>query len=273
MMVAGFPGAGFRVAGRRFFVTVAAWGLVAVTVTGCTPHADAPMSQPVEAMQAPWGPFARQCASTRISYPQIRWRVGDADVSHVYETCVGFSSIPSGGDAAEITASVGEPNRPSSTVTLRILRRAGGPAQLAAAGDTGRLAFGSGESERAARLAEDIGLTRRQLIRPEDTLALPVRLSMPFPVDSILTCHPDRGRRDRGRDTLVFACTLDEAVHTDHLDARVRLAGVEEIDVQTGIRLSSVLSGNLDGRKRASDHGVWEAANENLLYRRETEFE
>jgi hypothetical protein len=102
------------------------WVGLAGVLTGCAPQADTPMSRPVEAMQAPWGPFTRQCASTRVSEETMRWRVGDTDIGDVYETCIGFSSMPSGKDAAEITESVGEPNRPSSTVTLRILRRAGG---------------------------------------------------------------------------------------------------------------------------------------------------
>lgn len=231
------------------------------------------MSHPVEAMQAPWGPFTRQCASTRVSHEAVRWRVGDTDVGDVYESCIGFSSMPSGKDAAEITASVGEPNRPSSTVTLRILRQAGGAARAAGPGDTGLLAFGSDQPAAAVRLAQDIGLTQRQLISPNETLTLPIRLSMPFPLDATLTCHPDGGHRDRGRETLVLSCRLDQVVHNDHLDAQVRLAGVEEIDLKTGIRLSSVLSGNLIGRERVSGDGAWQAANDQLLYRRETEFE
>jgi hypothetical protein len=123
-------------------------------------------------------------------------------------------------------------------------------------------------------LAREIGLTARQLIRPNDIVTLPVRLSLPFPVDIELSCRPDGGRRDHGRDTLVLSCTLDQKVRTTRLDAQVRLAGVEEIDVQTGIRLSSVLAGRLSGRIRLSDRGeAWQSADDRLLYRRETDFE
>jgi hypothetical protein len=231
------------------------------------------MKGPVEAMEAPWGPFARQCATTRVSHVTWRWRVGDIEVGDHYETCIGFSAMPSGNDAAAITASVGETNRPSSTVILRILRKTGGAAREAAPGDTGLLAQGSDVPDAAQILARDIGLTSRQLISPNETLALPVQLLIPFPLDTMLSCRPDGGHRDRGRDTLVFSCTSQENVHTDQLDAQVRLEGVEEIDVQTGIRLSSVLAGHLTGRMRLSDKAAWQSADDHLLYRRDTEFE
>lgn len=89
----------------------------------------------------------------------------------------------------------------------------------------------------------------------------------------MLACRPDGMNSDRGRATLVFACTLDQQVRADRLDAQVRLAGVEEIDVQTGIRLSSVLSGRLSGRKQAGADAALRSAEERLLYRRAAEFE
>jgi hypothetical protein len=118
-------------------------------------------------------------------------------------------------------------------------------------------------------LASEIGLTARQVIGPNDIVALPVRLSLPFPVDIELSCRPDGGHRDRDRDTLVLSCTFDQNVRTPRLDARVRLAGVEEIDIQTGIRLSSVLTGGLNGRIQLGDrNGAWHSADDRLLYRR-----
>ncbi len=231
------------------------------------------MSRPVEAMEAAWGPFARQCDSTRVSHTATRWRVGETQVAEIYGTCTGFSTMLSGSDTAEITASVGKINQPSSPVVLRIVRNASGAARPAAPGDTGLLAQGSDVTDDAAILARDIGLTARQVISPNDTLALPVRLSVPFPLDIVLPCHPDGMHREHGRDTLVFSCLLDQKIHTDRLDAQLWLAGVEQIDVQTGIRLFSVLTGRLNGRKRLSDNAAWHTANEELLYRRVTEFE
>lgn len=80
---------------RRVFAQPAAWfGLaaIALALTGCAPPAaDTPMSQPVVAMEAPWGPFARQCDGPRVSHTALRWRLGETEVAQVYETCVGFS--------------------------------------------------------------------------------------------------------------------------------------------------------------------------------------
>lgn len=224
-----------------------------MSLTGCAPAADTAMSRPIEAMVSPWGPFARECDSTRVSHDAFRWRVGQTEVADVYETCVGFSAMLSGRDAAEITASVGKINQPSSSVVLRIVRKTDGVARAAAAGDTGLLAQGSDVPGAAEILARDIGLTARQLITPNDTLTLPVRLSIPFPLDIVMSCRPDGERRDHGRDTLVLSCTLDQMVHTDLLDVQVQLAGVEEIDIQTGVRLFSLLTGHLRGRSRLGD--------------------
>jgi hypothetical protein len=231
------------------------------------------MIRPVEAMEAPWGPFARQCDTTRVAHSATRWRLGETEVAYVYETCVGFSAMFFGKDAAQITASVGNPDQPSSSVVLRVLRNPDGVARPAAPGDTGLLAQGSDVPGAAEILARDIGLTARQVVNPNDTLALPVRLSVPFPVDVVLSCRPDGMHRDHGRDTLVFSCTLDQRISTAQLDAQVQLAGVEEIDVQSGIRLSSVLTGHMSGRKRVDGDAGWQSANDRLLYQRQTEFE
>jgi hypothetical protein len=251
----------------------AGWVIVAASLTACVPSADAPMLQPVEAMKAPWGPFARECDSTRVSRTTSRSRNGDTEVDKVYETCTGFSSMPGSHNSAQITASVGEVNKPSSTVVLRILRNPDGAARAAAPGDTGLLAQGSDVPEAADTLAREIGLTARQLVSPAETLTLPIRLSVPFPLDVVLSCRPDGEHRDHGRQTLVLSCTLDQNIHTSHLEARVQLAGVEEIDVQTGIRLSSLLTGRLNGRTQEADEATWQSTSDRLLYRRDTEFE
>lgn len=256
--------------------TIVSWIAVAAFLNCCAPPANTPMSGPIDVMVSPWGPFARQCDSTRVSYDTTyrSGRVGVFEVTNVYKTCAGFVAMPFGHDAAEITASIDKINQPSSPMILRILRTPEGAARAAAPGDTGLLAQGSDAQEAARVLASEIGLTARQLINPNDTVSLPVRLSLPFPVDIELSCRPDGGHHDHGRDTLVLSCTLDQKVRTTRLDAQVRLAGVEEIDVQTGIRLSSVLAGRLSGRIRLSDRDeTWRSADDRLLYRRETDFE
>jgi hypothetical protein len=181
--------------------------------------------------------------------------------------------MPSGDRAEQITASVGRPDQPSAPVILRILRTSGGSTRVAMQGDTGLLAQGSDAPDAAKVLASEIGLTARQVIDRTEILALPVRLSLPFPLDIALSCRPDGGHQDRGRNTLVLTRSLDQEIHSDHVDAQIRLNGVEEIDVETGVRLSSVLTGRLSGRTRPNDDAAWHSADEELLYRRETDFE
>jgi hypothetical protein len=244
-----------------------------LSLTGCVPEAATPITQPIEAMEAPWGPFVRQCDSTRLSRDTVRWRVGQTKIDEVYATCAGFSAMPAGRDAEQITASVGKIDQSLSPVVLRIMRRTDGVARPARPGDTGLLAQGSDAPDAAAILAQDIGLAARQMIKPNDTLALPLHLAVPFPLDVVMSCRPDGQRRDRGRDTLLLSCTMDQKVFTDRLDAQLRLAGVEEIDVQSGVRLSSELTGRLIGRKRRNADTGWHAADEQVEYRRETAFE
>jgi hypothetical protein len=264
---------GSRVLSQPLAFAFSGWVAVAASLAGCAPTADTPMNQPVEAMAAAWGPFARQCDSTRVSHTASRWRLGETQVGDVFETCVGFSAMLASQDSAEITASVGTPDQPSSSVIVRILRKTSGAARAAARGDTGLLAQGSDSPQAAEIMARDIGLTARQMVSPNETLPLSVRLLVPFPLDLVLSCRPDGGHRNHGRNTLLLSCTTDQEIRTDHLDAQVQLAGVEEIDVQTGVRLSSALSGRLSGRKRPARDAAWQSANERLLYRRETEFE
>jgi len=240
--------------------------VVAGMLADCAPAANKPLSQPVELMEVPWGRFARQCASTRVSYATVRWRVGDTEVAKVYKTCIGFSAMPSGPDVVEITASVSKADRPSAPVILRIRRDTEGRARAAVPGDIGLLAQGSDVPEAAETLARDIGLTARQLLNPSEPISLPVQLSLPFPVNGALSCHPVGKASDHGRQTVVLSCTLDQIVHTDHLAAQVRFAGVEEIDVPSGVCLTSLLTGDLRGRIRLHDNAAWQSANDWLLY-------
>jgi hypothetical protein len=88
-----------------------------------------------------------------------------------------------------------------------------------------------------------------------------------------VSCSPDGEAVDRGRETLAFACTLDEAIQTDCLSARLRLAGVEEIDVLSGVRLSGALVGSLTGQERFSAHAGWRSVDYHIWYGRTTDFE
>jgi hypothetical protein len=53
----------------------------------------------------------------------------------------------------------------------------------------------------------------------------------------------------------------------------MQFTDVEEIDIQTDVRLSSLLTGHLSGRSRSGDNAAWLSANNELVYRREMEFE
>lgn len=254
---------------------IAGCAAIIASLSGCALSADTPLHRSTELMVSPWGPFARQCVSTRVAHDETDWRgrVRVYEVADVYTTCTGFSAMPAGADAEQITASVGNPDQVSAPVILRILRTSAGSARTARQGDSGLLAQGSDVPGAAEELASEIGLTAPQVIHPTDVLALPVRLLLPFPVDVSLSCRPDGGHVDRGRDTLVFTCTADQQVRSAQVDARIRLTGIEEIDVQTGIRLSSVLTGRLSGQTRLHPDAAWRSANDRLLYRRATDFE
>jgi hypothetical protein len=222
---------------------------------GCASRAITPMSQSKELMDAAWGPFARQCTSMRTSHFADAGRSGVKEVGTEDESCIGFVATPASGGAIEITGSMTSEPGPSTPIVLRILRAPGGVSRPAAPGDTGLLAQGSDSPQLAQAFAEQIGLTQKQVIDPNATLRLPIFLAVPSPLQGTLQCRPDGGSVDRGRETLIFSCTLDERVHTDRLDARVQLAGVEEVDVLSGVRLSGSFAGSVSGRERISPAG------------------
>lgn len=233
------------------------------------------MSGPVEAMTEAWGPFARQCATTRLSHFVSRPRLSPEDVTETYVRCIGFTTTPGseGSDAVAITASLGTGSEFSSPRILRFVRDRRGAARPAAPGDTGLLAQGSDDAAAAARLAQRIGLSKQQMIRSGQTVGFTVRFSLPTPVDVRLSCRPDGGGRIDGRDTLVFSCTGSATVHTDDFTGQLQVSGVEELDVRTGVRLASELSGRLDGDSLSPDGHHREAESDRLLYNLDTEFE
>jgi hypothetical protein len=243
-----------------------------ISLARCAPVADAPLSKPAEVMVDAWGPFARQCASTLVSYyvttPRNRREVFDHDT-----TCTGFSAFPNANGSVQITASTSPENQPSAPVISRFLRRPSGVSRVAVPGDAGLLAYGSDEPEVAARLEREIGVPARQLVASNETLVLPFHLDIPSTIEVDLSCHLDGQHLDRGRQTLVFSCAVDDYARTDRLDAHLHLSGVEEIDVATGVRLTGVLSGWLTGRQRSVDQARWQPVDDKIWYRRETELE
>ena len=165
------------------------------------------MTGPIEAMEAPWGPFSRQCETTSISYFVFHSRTSPNDVTKHHTKCMGFSAMPAGGSSMAITASIGSGDRGADPTVVRFLRSPGGLARPAAPGDTGLLAQGSADTNAATRLAREIGFSERQTILPDETLDLPVRLSLPSPVDVKLSCRPDGQARMHERETFVLSCT------------------------------------------------------------------
>jgi hypothetical protein len=147
-----------------------------------------------------------------------------------------------------------------------------GEARPAGPRDNGLLAQGSDDPTAADHLARQIGLASAQMINPDQTLLLPIFLSLPSPVELELSCRPDgKGRRD-GRDTLILACTGNRDLHVDDFIGELKLAGVQEIDIQSGVRVASKLSGRLDGEK-LSDNNYWQSGNYRLFYSLDTDFD
>ncbi len=223
-------------------------------------------------MTAAWGPFARQCTSTRTSHYAMVGREPE-DVATTYEACIGFAAMPAAHGAMQITGSTTSNRRSSVPIVYRILRGPSGVSRPATSGDTGLLAQGSDSPSSAEAFAREIGLTQRQVIEPHESLLLPINLRVPSSVDGTLRCKPTGGAVVHGRETLVFTCTLDQQVHNDRLDARVQLAGVEEVDVLTGVRLSSSFSGYLSGYERSNTRSRMRRVDDHLRYERTTEFE
>jgi hypothetical protein len=164
-------------------------------------------------------------------------------------------------------------NPGANPIISRILRSPSGASRTATPGEPGLLAYGSDVPADAAVLARDIGVTARQMINPNQSLWLPVRLHMPFPVDGMLACHPNGETTDHGRKVLVLDCTLDQDAATDRLQARIHLTGEQQVDIATGVRLSGEMNGWMNGRARPNERSPWQPANDNVRYNKETEFD
>jgi hypothetical protein len=224
------------------------------------------MKGPFEAMEAPWGPFSRQCETTNISYFVFHARTSPNEVTESHSNCMGFSAMPAGDGSMAVTASIGAGDQTGNPTVVRFLRNPNGLARPAAPGDTGLLAQGSADTNAAITLAREIGISERQTILPDETLNLPVRLSLPSPVDVKLSCRPDGQGRIGGRETFALSCTGGRSVHTDNFVGQLRLTGVEEFDVQSGVRLASRLSGGLEGEKLFNPGSHWRFDNYRVSY-------
>jgi hypothetical protein len=247
--------------------------VIAVFAAQCSPAAQAPMTKPVQVMVQAWGPFARQCATTRVSHYEAHRQLSPKEIVQTRTTCVGFSALARGDGSVELTASMNSDEPSSIPIISRILRSPTGTSRTAIQGEKGLLAYGSDRPETATALARDIGVTARQLIEPNGLLWLPIRLHLPFRVDGALSCHPEGESVDHGRRVLVLNCTLDQAAKTDHLEAKIHLTGEQQVDIATGVRLSGEITGWLDGRSRLNDQSAWQPAEGAVWYTKETEFE
>jgi hypothetical protein len=246
---------------------------VAIAAAQCAPAANAPMTQPVQVMEQAWGPFARQCTTTRVTHYETHRQLSPSEVVQSHTTCIGFSALPRADGSVEVTASMSPDDPSSNPIVSRILRSPSGASRTAKPGESGLLAYGSDVPEIAAALARDIGVTARQLVGPNESLRLPIRLRMPFPVDGALSCHPSGEAADHGRKVLVLACTLDQEARTEHLQATIHLTGEQQVDIATGVRLSGDLTGWLNGRVRLNNQSPWQPTEDNVWYSKETEFE
>ncbi len=246
--------------------------MLAALLGGCAPTTTTLLTQPEVVMKVAWGPFARQCTRTRTFHSVIAGRTGLKEVETNRENCIGFAAMPAANGAVEITGSTAGAAEPSVPIIYRILRGPRGVSRPAQPGDVGLLAQGSDDPESSKSFASRIGLTRQQVVEPKETLLLPILLHIPAPVEGTLHCTPDGGAVDHGRQTLVITCTLDEQAHTDSLDAKVRLAGVEEVDVQTGVRLSGSFAGSVVGYEISDNQMRGKRVDDHIWYERTMEY-
>jgi hypothetical protein len=254
---------------KRQVLTLAA----ALSAARCAPVPQAPMTQPVQVMEQAWGPFARQCSTTRLAHYEPHRQLSPREVVSSHTTCIGWSVLPQANGAVELTASMNPDDPTADPIISRILRSPSGASRTAIPGEPGLLAYGSDSPDVATVLARDIGVTARQMVSTNQMLWLPVRLRLPFPVDGAMSCRPGGTVADYGRKVLVLACTLDEQADTANLRARIQLTGEQRVDVDTGVRLSGELTGQLSGQMRLTKGSPWRPADDQVWYSKETEFD
>jgi hypothetical protein len=221
-----------------------------------------------------WGPFARQCITTRLSHDRPNGHLSPIEEDKITAVCFGFATLPRSDGSVEITASMNAADSASNLIVSRILRYPSGISRPAQANDTGLLAYGSDVPDVADTLARDIGLKHQQQINPDEQIAVPIRLRMPSPVDVTLVCQPSGEAEDHGRKVLLLNCTLDQDVTNDLLRAHLHLAGTQRVDVATGVRLSGSMSGWLNGQTRQHGDSPWvKTSDDHIWYSKWTEFE
>jgi hypothetical protein len=249
-------------------------GIVALAlVSACTATAPKPLTGSVSTMEDSWGPFARQCVNTRLSYWVSSGRLSPTEKATTNGECWGFSVAPGPNGSTIVTASIGGEDDPTAVKIVRFLRSPSGQARPAAPGDMSLLAQGSDDPKVAAELAREVGLSERQMIAANRQLDLTIRLDLPAPVDVAVSCHPDGGGEMHGRDTVVLSCTGSRQLHTDTFEGKLNMEGVEEIDVRSGVILASRFSGHMNGERQMSGLATGKYGDVQLLYGLDTEFE
>jgi hypothetical protein len=244
----------------------------AIVVAACTYRT--PATSPIRPTTDAWGPFARQCITTRVLHYEAHRQLSPLEQGETTTRCTGFYAEQRSDGSVQITASTNAADPASPPIVSRIVRYPNGFSRAAQPTDTGVLAYGSDVPETAATIVRDIGLTRQQLTNASESLRLPLRLHVPFPIDAMATCRSGGEATDHGRKLLVLDCTLDQEVTTDRLQARLHLVGTQDVDLATGVRLSTEMNGWLDGRERLDPGSPWQQASDHRVwYSRETEFE
>jgi hypothetical protein len=246
---------------------------VAIAAAQCAPVAQTQVTQPVQVMVQAWGPFARQCTTTRVSHYAAHRQLSPNEIVETHTSCVGFSALANADGSVEVTASMNADDSSANPIVSRILRSPNGTSRTARQGEPGLLAYGSDVPAVAATLARDIGLTARQLIDPNESLAVPILLRLPFPVDGVMSCRPSGETAYHGRKVLALACTLDQEASTQSLQGMIHLTGEQYVDIATGVRLSGEMTGWLRGQVRLNYRSPWQPADERVWYSKETEFE
>jgi hypothetical protein len=249
-------------------VTVLSWSLLAAAgLAGCA-HPPAPAS--LAGTAAAWGPFARECAHTRVIRPLFVRHGAETNAATNYETCTGFSVLSAADTTVGITASTNASGGTGGApVISRLVRTPDGVARPARAGDSGLLAQGSDDPAIAAMIAQEISAPHRQ----GETLSMPFTLPFALPVRGDLACRPEGTGVFGGRPVRKLSCVLDQVIRDSGLVAQLRLSGTADIDAATGVRMALQLDGRLTGRAQFTGTAEWQPADYAIRYRSAVDLE
>jgi hypothetical protein len=253
--------------------TALSWSLlIAASLAGCA-RPPMPAAAAGSAPAAAWGPFARDCAHTRVIRPLFVRHGTQTNAETNYEVCTGFSVLSAADATVGITASTNATSDAGDTpVISRLVRTPDGVARPARAGDSGLLAQGSDNPVIAAMVAQEISAPRRRTGSGE-TLSMPVTLPFALPVQGELSCHPTGAGVSAGRPVRTLSCATDQAIHDARLDVQLHLTGTAEVDSATGVRVAAQLEGRLTGRAQFAGTDEWQQIDYALLYRSSMDLE